>query len=487
MAETYPSECVPIPNEDIVSRYRNVAEEALRRAAQDDIDKAKQPNDQVVGKPERTVEAVLPVFRHIDRQGIENYKLHTSSEYPGVLAPFTHISVNQLAQDLLGAPTPIPAEQRSDTDTDTAVQRRIVAIFPAWAQYPGGHAFDLWGAVYHEAIKWLPSVAQAMREGKPCPEVEVYSMGLPHSVVEQKGVTREWVEHLRKHGLDPYGRLYAELFQDQILPKGGDGKPPLKGTAIQLKGVSMGGEIARSVAAHLDNPEFQALKEQQRLAVLALIPTGAYRPETRIAFALNLLQKPLGLMGEGIIRYILDRGFRAEVRAEGPFLRELHRLTQEKLRRPDHESAPGELSPKASLVKEAARADARTLIKGSQPIGRDITRIHIIEGIYDPVNSNLALLGRALMRMAGVGRVKREELRQKIATRPDTYTEEFEEKIGHTALGQVMSMTQVSTRSGSAEQRVSHYGVRTTHYIDYRDKRAGGWWRRLSRALDVKK
>lgn len=497
----------------IVSRYRKVALRAINRRfnpRNPNSPTHKYPEEISESRKHETVQTAQRIFEEADRQGVENWQLYDSqaSGLEGTRISATHVSVRELARRIIdqdqlaeqiraGMPhdyNPPKAEAETAADVhaqkeqeekaepkqDEPISRRIITITPQYSPPPKGHPMELWGEVYHQVMHALPGVVREMRtavakakaEGKSreeieellaqVPDVEIYSFGFPHSLGGKVGET--WPDAIRDEGFDAYGRLYADFFRTQILV-GSDGQPlsSAKNVAIQLEGNSMGGEIARATARHLETDlhseqlqaDIRGLKERKRLKVLTYVSTGWFVPDTGDPKAIeqNREQKTRGIEAE-VGLHLFDGEFWREQFAEFPFLRRMKTYLKQKF----PEKYSDNDGKQRDLIKKARREESNLMLRGQAPTG-DV-RSYEIEGEYDFVN-----------RKVDVGKLIRAWLGERLRGRNSPVTLE---QISHGSLGQNMEDVDVEDPNIEATNR-SKFLLPTSHYIDYKDKRAQRW------------
>ena len=129
MVESFRNQIVErVTPANIQSRYRETALRSIRKKFPDEVEHARL------------------IFSEIDRQGAENFAFHNSVLFQGVRATLTHVSVKELAKQILEkngeAISTISNSEEGTKPND--ILRRVIAVFPAWALPPAGHPFDIW-------------------------------------------------------------------------------------------------------------------------------------------------------------------------------------------------------------------------------------------------------------------------------------------------------------------------------------------------------
>lgn len=341
--------------------------------------------------PERK-ESLEGVLNEIDRQSIGNFDVFQSKskEYPGVSFSFTTLKITPDVIARLRRSMPVSAAKHSaqeevsvDEVADGVSGRQISTgkrqqdffLFSAFDFPPGGHAFASEDMGIDRFIRALPLVANPLRRGQEPPEVTMYWFGAPSGF--GGSVTPEWVEAIKKNGLQEEAKLYAEFIASR--EKGGEGD-----RRIVLQGVSKGAIVAERTRAFLP--------EKLRPSVQCLLdnPVGDHKPAFSgelegwqiVAGLFGELGARMGLeaiQGEGILKNLETHG--------AHFVDGLAKKT-------GIEKDAGEQIP---LKQKAAWAELGALLRGTE-LDTENTRSYIRRGTHDPLSFSLQRFVETVMK-----------------------------------------------------------------------------------------
>lgn len=310
--------------------------------------------------PEKA-DAMKTVLDEIDEQGIKNFSIFRSEAMPGVAFSHTKLTVTpELIERLSKNSAVAEMEQTEKKEEDegkeekTDAKRQDYFLFTSFSPPPDGHAFTPQDVAIDRYIRLMPRVAGAIKRGETPPEVNVHLLGAPTGL--GGSVNEEWIENIKKNGLDGPAKLYAEFI---------NGREPADGKDVHivLQGASRGAIIAEKTSKYL-HEELQ--KNTQRLLDN---PVGSHEKGQWLKGA----QVVAGLGGEIIARILFDDTMKNLMKLGGPFA---EKLAEEKNIQKD-----GDEQKKLKL--KAALAEGLALVKGS-PLDTENTRSFIRRGIKDP-------------------------------------------------------------------------------------------------------
>lgn len=192
--------------------------------------------------PAERVREVSGLLHDIDQQGVNNFKQFEGPK--GSIFPYTSIDVTRLALDHFGKDyTEKPKELRADPETERLTDFLFTGHHPQF-----GDPFLYWRETVDRTMHLLPHVMNAVKHGRPIPEVRVVVPGLPRGFGGK--VTSEWNADVKERGFVPYGEAYAALLQHMLgeTPLGAKATTDQKrtdtgrdtGDHVILNGASMG-------------------------------------------------------------------------------------------------------------------------------------------------------------------------------------------------------------------------------------------------------
>ncbi|NCN45028.1 MAG: hypothetical protein COU63_00430 [Candidatus Pacebacteria bacterium CG10_big_fil_rev_8_21_14_0_10_36_11] len=302
---------------------------------------------------EKNQETAKDILDNIDQQGIENFSVFKSKEFPGVNLPYVKISLETLIDEI--APT---LEQEEPTEkNDLSNEKAIYVISSGFAYPPAGHPFTPWDIAYDRVMDLLPKAIKARKKGQPIPDL--YVLGSPNSLWGK--VTPEWIEKLKTEGFSAYGKLCAELLGpifDQ--EKHHDTAP-----RVVLHGMSLGTAVVAETRKQLPTDI------QDRTQLLLDNPV----------LSNNILQVPIGFLLESVLRLVFDPKIKKSMSHEPEFYKQSERA----LRTLGIE--PADSLEDVSLKKQAAMVDVKNLMKTKTFAEGNKTYIRL--GLFDPVSFSL--------------------------------------------------------------------------------------------------
>src|SRR3989344_2534831 len=232
--------------------------------------------DQVLKKGEK-----LKVWLDaIDRETVNGFGTFESQEHPGVIFPYTRVSVENVAS---------AAQNRPVNPETEKLPRKTIVVFTPFSPPPGGGPDDIMNTTYDSVLRALPQTAE--RGSLNAKNITVIALGLPTS--KWGSVSEDWLNNLKKNGFSEYGILYAEMLRP-ILGKGN----------VEFFAGSMGTILASETAR-----ELQEFWEQLRL--LLNNPTGVHSPSDktiklpkvgRIPLSAKGIQTIVGFVAEALAR-----------------------------------------------------------------------------------------------------------------------------------------------------------------------------------------
>ncbi|OGF81078.1 hypothetical protein A2930_00715 [Candidatus Giovannonibacteria bacterium RIFCSPLOWO2_01_FULL_45_34] len=312
--------------------------------------------------PEKA-EAMKTVLDEIDKQGIKNFDVFRSEAMPGVAFSHTKLTItpeliNKLSKNSNVAETE-PQAKEDDVEgkeEKTDAKRQDYFLFTAFAPPPDGHAFTVQDVAIDRYIRLLPRVAGALKRGEKPPEVNVHLLGAPTGM--GGAVTEEWIENIKKNGLDAHAKLYSEFINGQEPENGKD-------VHVVLQGVSKGAVVAEKTSKYLSE------KLQKNTQRLLDNPAGEHEQKEMWTKGKQVVQ---GLAAETLWRMVADSKMKDLMKLGGPFA---EKLAEEK-------NIPKDGNEQKKLKLKAALAEGLALFKGS-PLNTENTRSFIRRGIYDPL------------------------------------------------------------------------------------------------------
>jgi hypothetical protein len=175
------------------------------------------------------------ILEDIDSQAVDNFGLFKPEKYPGTEISYVKLSVTpDLVKKI--ATSGISSENGSATSAETPEdpdkKNEVAFLFTAMGKPPDGNAFSAEDMGIDRFIRFIPRVAKAIKDGAPIPNVDIYLMGSGTGYGEK--VSQDYVDEIKKRGLDVRGETYSEFIQDVL--KGKD----LNDTNLLIQGVSMG-------------------------------------------------------------------------------------------------------------------------------------------------------------------------------------------------------------------------------------------------------
>lgn len=314
--------------------------------------------------PEQRAE-LKTVLDEIDKQGLENFASYKSEEMQGVSFSYTKLAVTpelikrlslpevQNGQQVAGE---IAKEDESTDEEKISAKRQDYFLFTSFGLPPDGHAFVAGDIGIDRFIRMMPRVARPMSKGEEVPSVNIYLLGAPTGFAGS--VTPQWIDQVKKEGLEAHAKLYAEFIKKH---------EPVKddNRHIVLQGVSKGAVVAEKTSKYL--PE-EVQKDTQRLLDN---PAGDHEKGQYIKGA----EVVIGMVGETVARTLFDNDImKPLMKVGGPFIDQLSEKTG--IAKDDREQS--------KLKWKAVLAESLALIKGS-PMDTESTRSFIRQGIMDPL------------------------------------------------------------------------------------------------------
>lgn len=288
---------------------------------------------------------VRSILESVDRQGVENFTTYTASYDPGLRIPMTRVS----AREAIGKTKPIPEGIAED-------KRHKIHVVIGGISIPGfgnGSLFMPWDIVYDRVMNDIPMVARGVK-------ADVITLGYPQDVAGK--VSAEYVKGLSENPAATYSKLYGEVVA-KLLEQNPDAH-------IVLHGMSTGSTIVELAARGISD-EFR--KRVQVLQDSPVADHGWYMSVIKAA------QIPLGFMGEGSARGILDPRVGDSKKNETPFFNYLKKVMERK--GIDYQDDDGQMYGKYM----AFLSDVSTMAKGI-PLDTEKIRSFIRRGIADPLS-----------------------------------------------------------------------------------------------------
>ncbi len=189
--------------------------------------------------PEKA-EDIARLLELIDGQSLANFSQYEAPGDRETLFPVTRISINELFNDFTGAGN----TEAKPTDDDK-VDRQTYVLFGPLVVYPYGHPLTGQDIVYDRAIGLMSRIANAKREGKLLPQVDLHVLGYPHAMWGK--TSEKWADELKQTGFSAYGNVFTEYLRDKVLNE--------KPDRVVFQGMSFGAPIAINVLNHLSDAE----------------------------------------------------------------------------------------------------------------------------------------------------------------------------------------------------------------------------------------
>lgn len=376
--------------------------------------------------PEKARE-IAGVLTSTDDQMGEHLTVFKSQKFPGVVVPYSWVSVNEVIAGQFGA----------YQTNDLPKKSRKEIVFPGFSRSPAGHPYTAGDIVYDRVIGAIPEVVGPVRRSKKTaesiPEAEIISFGSPNGMGGR--VTQEWVDGLKKSGFDQYAQLYDEMVKSLV---------GAEDSEIVFNGMSMGATVAEKTARDLAS--WKAIK---------VIMDNPVTNHGSIARIWKALQIPVGFAGEGGLKMGFSKNMRMERAAEAEFNNEYRKVLAEK------GISATDSDEQSALKGDAVRTDIIMLVKGS-PLDTGDVRRYIRRGVGDPTTISPINLARVFSKAAGYKMSEQEKL----------FTGEMQNTHG-------------IIRGKTKSAKVEEYAISSTHFINR--LRVGKWARVIDMAKDIDK
>lgn len=306
---------------------------------------------EVAEKAPELSKEVRAILESIDAQGISNLSTFESEEFSGLQIPFTKVNVNTIFGKVFPTVTQEVNQQVKDDS-----QRIAYFIFRGFAIPPNGHPFTAWNMVYDRVVTEFPKIANAVKNNKPVPEIDVYSLGSPVGMGGR--VSKSFIDKVSVNGFETYGKAYVGLVAS-VLPQDSE-------TQIIFNGNSLGSTIAHETARNI--PE-------RKVSVLLDNPVNVEDRPSAVRY-LTGIQQAVAYAAETGVRRIVNKTGQAERREEHEFNANLARILKERGIDSDSDE---QKRLKISLIL----LDEKKLIKG-HPLDTTL-RTFVRRGFKDPL------------------------------------------------------------------------------------------------------
>ncbi len=340
------------------------------------------------------------ILEEIEKQALENFKIHKSTVYPGVSFSNTTISVTPQIVKKIAQANPLSELAGIDTDKLTySPKTRLNVGFGPFAPPPEGHALGLLDMATDRFIRNLARVAQAMKKGEPIPKVEIVTVGTP--VGYGGKVTKEYLGDLLKDGFETNGKLFGEFLNDLT------SKVDVEDLSLLVQGASMGTVNADKAASHL--PE----KLRDKTLVLLDAPAGHHSPRLKDRLKFKGTQTIAGFGAETAWRMAFDHRLRGQGKRTKDFYNYLTTTIN-----------PPKDNLKQTMMKWAALGETAFHLGWGSHIDTQHVGTTLRSGIYDPLT---ARPGRILDIRNRIGKPAETHYQKRRQEHPEDYNDDTAE------------------------------------------------------------
>jgi len=342
------------------------------------------PND-----PEKqaTMGRVIDAFF---RQEMDNTAIFTDSR--GASLPYTKINVTELARAVTGISQPDTAQP-----TDAAVPKHVrFFVLPSFPALQNGHQFTFVEVAMKQAMKYLPAVADDLRNGRTPKDVEVYTLGSPTNKKWGR-VTPEYLKLLQEDAYGTIGNTNADLIAG-TLPENPQDRAK---TSIVVFGQSMSASIAAVTAEKLidrgqatqdyakrseGTPYVQVIMD----APVTLNPSTHRKGQINTGFAIDAMHSS-----------ITSSHIRKSALGEAKFVdRVAVVLTRRGIKTNEDEQ-------EIKLKGQAKNTVMNAMYKKRMPVDSSKIRVNIRRGMYDMTNPPFRFARQAWGKLHSYGEQKR--------------------------------------------------------------------------------